>query len=340
MTTQLTEKPSQRNQTLDVLKSVAIFMVVVGHVMVSLYPENYNEKFIFKICYSFHMPLFIFLAGGVTAFKTNDVIMHVQWIFRCFKRLMIPYFIWTVIYCLIDQRFDFLNVLLSDPILWYLINLFVCDLILFFSVHTGKIKYVTLVGSYIIFFVLYGLLKDSNLVIKNVAMFFPFYLSGHVIFRSKEKTWVKYLKKYLWIGALLYPVSMMFYTYKQYDLVIAKVQGLLGINSYGGLIHITALFYNHFVVATLGIMFIWFIIENITKINILKPVISKIAFIGQYTMFIYVLEPAVSYVVDGNFMNNTLLSGTLLVIIKMFCPLLIAYILSYIPKIRTFLFGQ
>ena len=64
MTTQLTEKPSQRNQTLDVLKSVAIFMVVVGHVMVSLYPENYNEKFIFKICYSFHMPLFIFLAGG------------------------------------------------------------------------------------------------------------------------------------------------------------------------------------------------------------------------------------------------------------------------------------
>lgn len=56
--------PSQRNQILDILKAVAIFLVVVGHVTVSLYPENYNEELIFKVCYSFHMPLFIFIGGG------------------------------------------------------------------------------------------------------------------------------------------------------------------------------------------------------------------------------------------------------------------------------------
>ena len=54
----------ERNTTVDFLKFVAIILVVVGHIMVSLYPENYNENLIFKICYSFHMPLFIFIGGG------------------------------------------------------------------------------------------------------------------------------------------------------------------------------------------------------------------------------------------------------------------------------------
>ena len=57
-------KLKERNIIIDLLKSVAIILVVVGHIMVSLYPENYNENLIFKICYSFHMPLFIFVGGG------------------------------------------------------------------------------------------------------------------------------------------------------------------------------------------------------------------------------------------------------------------------------------
>ena len=54
----------ERNIVVDVLKAVAIILVVIGHVMASLYPENHNENLIFKICYSFHMPLFIFVGGG------------------------------------------------------------------------------------------------------------------------------------------------------------------------------------------------------------------------------------------------------------------------------------
>lgn len=67
MDKQLKAVSSYRNQTLDILKAAAIFLVVVGHVMVSLYPDNSNEKLIFKICYSFHMPLFIFIGGGTNS---------------------------------------------------------------------------------------------------------------------------------------------------------------------------------------------------------------------------------------------------------------------------------
>lgn len=278
--------------------------------------------------------------GGVTAFKSDEKIMQIKWIYNCFKRLMIPYFIWTAIYCLIGRRTDFLNALFLDPVLWYLINLFICDFILFISVHTKKMKNLTLIGFYILFFALYGVFRDGNLVIKNIALFFPFYLAGHIIFRSKEKPWVKYLKKYMWIGAILYPFSMIFFTYKQYDLVIAKIQSLLGITSYGGLIHMVVLFYNHFIVAPLGIMFVWFIVDSFSRMSLLKTPMEKISYIGQYTMFIYVLEGMTSYVFDGNFTSNMLISGVLLLFIRLAFPLLIAYLLSYIPKVRVVLFGQ
>lgn len=63
-TLEVNSKLKERNIVIDALKAVAIILVVIGHVMVSLYPENYNENILFKICYSFHMPLFIFVGGG------------------------------------------------------------------------------------------------------------------------------------------------------------------------------------------------------------------------------------------------------------------------------------
>lgn len=281
-----------------------------------------------------------FRRGGVTAFKSDEELMQNKWLFNCFKRLMIPYFIWTIIYCLINRRVDFLNALFFNPELWYLINLFLCDVILFISVHSGKMKYITSISIYIFFFFLYMLFRDGNLVIKNVDRYFLFYLVGHIIFRSKDKTWVKYMKKYLWVGALLYPVSMRFYTFDQYNLVITKIQNLLGITSYGGMVHMVALFYNHFVVASLGIMFVWFFVELLSKLNTMQKPTEVVARVGRYTMFIYILEGLTSYVIDGNFMNNVFLSGILLVLVRMAFPLAIAYILSFMPKLRVVLFGQ
>ena len=60
---------SHRSLFIDALKGIAIFLVVIGHVIVAMYGEDQAEQnIIFRICYSFHMPLFVaisgFLAGG------------------------------------------------------------------------------------------------------------------------------------------------------------------------------------------------------------------------------------------------------------------------------------
>ncbi|WP_321041620.1 acyltransferase family protein, partial [Veillonella caviae] len=58
-----------RIEWLDSLKGFAIFLVVVGHVVLGyiradIFPQYYNElQYIYNIIYSFHMPLFFLISG-------------------------------------------------------------------------------------------------------------------------------------------------------------------------------------------------------------------------------------------------------------------------------------
>lgn len=56
-----------RIRWIDNAKAIAILMVVIGHIIQSMYsPDNFDENIVFRIIYSFHMPLFIMLSGLVT----------------------------------------------------------------------------------------------------------------------------------------------------------------------------------------------------------------------------------------------------------------------------------
>ena len=63
-----------RIEWLDSLKGFAIFLVVVGHVVLGyikadIFPQFYNElQYIYDIIYSFHMPLFFLISGYLYKF--------------------------------------------------------------------------------------------------------------------------------------------------------------------------------------------------------------------------------------------------------------------------------
>lgn len=60
---------SGRLASLDMLKGFAIFMVIAGHAVQYLISGDYYDKAVYRVIYSFHMPLFMaitgFLIGGV-----------------------------------------------------------------------------------------------------------------------------------------------------------------------------------------------------------------------------------------------------------------------------------
>lgn len=120
---------TKRIDYIDALKGFAILLVVMGHVLAGYYPSwkdaldaNAQGMILWRIIYSFHMPLFMFCSGFVF-YKTKDFFSlknTTSLISKRFNGLIVPYFVMGFIYyLLLDKLFVY----------WYLYVLFVFYLI-------------------------------------------------------------------------------------------------------------------------------------------------------------------------------------------------------------------
>ena len=90
----------QRLHYIDSIKGLAIFLVVMGHVLAWLY-SDYNTAlqadkpmFLWKMIYAFHMPLFIFISGFLFGFSKFDSLWsYVIKMYKKTKMLLIPYLV-------------------------------------------------------------------------------------------------------------------------------------------------------------------------------------------------------------------------------------------------------
>ena len=87
-------KKKKRIELIDLVKAVTIFLVILGHTTGNLETPLYR-----RILYSFHMPLFFFLAG--LSIRPAPVKGWHGW--QVFLRknilaLVVPYLIWGLIY--------------------------------------------------------------------------------------------------------------------------------------------------------------------------------------------------------------------------------------------------
>jgi len=120
---------TKRLDYIDALKGFAILLVVMGHVLAGYYPSykdaldaNSQGMILWRVIYSFHMPLFMFCSGFVfyktkVFFSTKNTASLIS---KRFKGLMIPYFVMGLIYHLLTGDLF---------VYWYLYVLFVFYLI-------------------------------------------------------------------------------------------------------------------------------------------------------------------------------------------------------------------
>ena len=87
---------------IDIARGLGIILVVLGHAFPDAALEGGVQpsfgKYIFNCIYSFHMPLFVFLAGFVTHKlykKTAEKTMRIK---QRALRLLLPYVVWSLIY--------------------------------------------------------------------------------------------------------------------------------------------------------------------------------------------------------------------------------------------------
>lgn len=85
---------------IDILRAMAIFLVTLGHVAEY---GGYGKGLLHGVIYSFHMPLFFAISGFVSmyAFRMSDPRLDVcsffSFIWKRFRLIMIPYFVWNLI---------------------------------------------------------------------------------------------------------------------------------------------------------------------------------------------------------------------------------------------------
>ena len=92
-----------RDDRIDSLRGVAIVAVVVGHVLLRVYPAIGSAPtlwaVLFTVLTSFHIQLFAFLSGYLAKAPTS-VVDAGRWIGTRTVRLLLPYVVWTTIFWL------------------------------------------------------------------------------------------------------------------------------------------------------------------------------------------------------------------------------------------------
>ena len=123
-------KKKSRIEIIDIAKAITIFLVIMGHS-----GSNLDTTMFRRVIYSFHMPLFFYLAGlSIKPRILKGMTEWIQFLRKNILALVFPYFIWGLIF----GPFSFENILkllygswnaiastgtLSS--LWYLVCLFV-----------------------------------------------------------------------------------------------------------------------------------------------------------------------------------------------------------------------
>ena len=89
-------KAENRNQFVDIMRGIAMLLVVLGHTMTGC-TANSQSSFLFNIIWSLQMPLFILISGYVTKYSRPSADGNGLWKYvkRRTVAYMLPWAVWS-----------------------------------------------------------------------------------------------------------------------------------------------------------------------------------------------------------------------------------------------------
>lgn len=166
----------KRAYCFDNLKCILIFLAVLGHLL-TLSPEwdGWNDG-LYRLIYSFHMPVFLFITGWFAVYKRRTIIFHLAYLYFLFQTI---------------HRVFFHGILPDEPIvfnyttpswsLWYLVVCLLYYLLIpLFNVR-GKRRRCCVLALFFFLSVCYGLDPDIGkyLSLGRFFSFLPFFAMGY-----------------------------------------------------------------------------------------------------------------------------------------------------------------
>lgn len=234
----------QRLEYLDSLKGCAIFLVIVGHVELSILKAT---TIITAIVSMIHIPVFMFISGYLL-FKSLQNGKQL----RCFfsdklKRLILPFFSFVFIYSFIFQ-INIDKIFLSDYKYgyWFTLTLFLIILVVsFFSKllrnkNNPIIEVLILVSFYILicyihFFISFSSQYDKILSVSQFVYYYPIFVFGYLNSKYGDVS-MFFLNSILSISfsLLIFLICLFLQWFMKYDslllLISSGVSGVVYLN--------------------------------------------------------------------------------------------------------------
>lgn len=326
----------KRLEYIDNLKGLAILMVVIGHVIQFLYsPDNFDSNIVFRVIYSFHMPLFFILSGFVTTFAMEPETNIGIKIRKRFVQLIIPFIFWGGYYSLISSR-KYIHIFREPDIgLWFLLVLFdiyifllmttrFCNKLGFFKNNKWSFLLQALVA-YIIVYMMNGIFKGI-FGLGLALQYFPYFAVGAIV-RTYCNIQMVCKKKYLLIWGALF-VTLVSFWYRLPSKVPSDAYVFVKyLNSFGCYRFMTALS---------GSIFLLVLFCNYLDRKLL------LSFVGRKTLVIYILNYPIIWLVSfspNNLFYGNILLSVLFLIVIMAVSLSVDFLVKRIPIVNTLMLG-
>lgn len=337
---------NERNVILDVVKAFAIISVVVGHNIQYGFSADflrsgaYFDNILFKIIYSYHMPLFMLISGYLFAFSVNR-----DWRSIVKKKtlsLLVPVFVWGivklvkyVIWQIQNDDLTFVEAVIyyfdtSVRHLWFLWAIFWCSLIVLIVNRLFKDN----LAIYTFIFVVSFLVPDG-LNLELYKFMYPYFVVGYLFngkrYKNKIEPYCNY--KLLMVLGVMFSILVSFYSYDSY--IYTSGHSILGEN----ILHQMTINLYRYIIGFVGsgLIILFFYIA----VNQWKYKLPLMAYIGRMTMGIYVLS---EFIPLPNFVRTLNDVNYLVVIAEMLYTILASIIIIRIIQasnvLNTLLLGD
>lgn len=223
----------RREVLVDALRGVAVLAVLLGHAIQRGLVINYETNIVFKIIYSFHMPLFM-LVSGYSLYKYTKK-YDITFLKRRFFRLIIPTIVWSYLIYFVrqfnfvgikefilfpDSLIEYTKILFWHPdfVIWFLYIVFLSTIIIFMQRKLINEKYhkISILITIIIAIIIYLIPKD-NFGIGRLQIYFPIFALGYYVGMYFEK--IKKYLKYLMLPSII----VYFLTFPIYNVIIDNI---------------------------------------------------------------------------------------------------------------------
>lgn len=267
-------KSMQRIRSWDVVKCIAIFLVVWGHALNAFDLKHAYCGDLYRFIYSFHMPLFMVVSGY---FSVSSYLLACD-IFLKKKavQLLLPALSWSLITCAyiaIEGAPVHTVVLEFVGNSWFLKTLFAC----YVMVYIVKFLLDSDIKAFVLSCIITFMVPGGSFLEFNWLL--PFFWLGY--FLRKYNNAVLYRKGYILFVAVIIIIAL------SYMKNIFSLNYFIHIDIDSLMVNAMNLLFSFLWAASISIVIIFAVLKLCKRENV---VVKALAMVGRYTLGIYVIQ--------------------------------------------------